>query len=35
MPKGTNFTAPLAPADFVAARAAAQALHAALAFVPQ
>ena len=35
MPKGTNFTAPLAPADIAAARAALQALHAKLAFVPQ
>lgn len=35
MPKGTNFTAPLDAAGFAAARAAVQALHAALAFVPQ
>ena len=35
MPKGTNFTAPLAPADFTAARTAVQGLHAKLAFVPQ
>ena len=35
MPKGNNFTAPLAPADFTAARTAVQGLHARLAFVPQ
>ena len=34
-PKGNNFTAPLAPADFAGARTAVQALHAKLAFVPQ
>ena len=35
MPKGNNFTAPLAAADFAAAHTAVAALRAKLAFVPQ
>ena len=34
MPKGNNFTAPLAAADFAAAHTAVAALRAKLAFVP-